>query len=519
MFDLLIRGGTVIDGQRTPRFRADVGISGDRIAAIGELDAASASRVLDADGKIVAPAFIDVHTHSDGHLLTTPHLEPKTRQGFATEVLMADGISYAPVDADTAPEWFHYLRALNALPPNEYAGWHSIAEYLERIAARCAQNVAAHVPYANIRALVCGFSSRRVDDYQMRQIQAAIEQGMDEGAVGLSTGLDYISQCFATTDEIAAACVPVARRDGLYVTHIRYKIGLLEALREAVEIGRRSGAKVHISHLKATTPELAEQVLTYIDQVARHDVDFSFDVYPYLAGSTMLSYLLPYEVWEDGPLAAVGKLRSPRLRRQFASGLRALRFDLDRLSIAWVQQAKNKHHQGKLLSTYVDETGLSMEDALCDLLIEEQLGVLMVIHEGDDALVHPFLRHDCFMLGTDGIYFDNSVVHPRIFGSVGRLLGSCVRDARLFSLEEAVYKAAGYAARRFGFGDRGVLREQAMADIAIFDEQDICDPATYTNPHQPTEGIDHLLVNGVPILLDAVHTDACPGRYLKSIFA
>lgn len=519
MFDIIIRNGTVIDGTRAERYRADVGIRGDRISSIGDLATAKADHTIDATGKIVAPGFVDVHNHSDGWLWKTPHLTPKTTQGFTTEVLMADGISYAPVDDNTARQWLFYLRSLNALRMDEYAGWSSLGEFMEALTGRNVQNSMMHVPYANIRTLVCGFGRQAVDDFQMRSIQTLIRKGMDEGAVGLSTGLDYISQCFSTTDELVAACTAMAEHQGLYVTHMRYKTGLLPALREAVEIGQRAGVPVHISHLKGPSTHEVEQVLDYLDNEARERVDLSFDVYPYQPGSTMLNFLLPYEVWEDGPLAVLGKLEQPEVRARFAEGLRAYRLPLDRIRIGWVAGKENSRHQGQRLSDYIAEMGRPAEDVLCDLLIEERLAVLLVFDEGDDRLVHPFLQHDAYMMGTDGIYFPDGAIHPRMYGSAGRLLGPMVRDDGLFSLEDAVFKLSGHAAKRFGLKDRSVLREGYFADVVVFDSETITDHATYDNPHQETTGVDAVLVNGVPIIRDGrpveERSKTLPGRFLQ----
>ncbi|HUG94503.1 MAG TPA: D-aminoacylase [Planctomycetaceae bacterium] len=518
-FDLLIRGGTLIDGSRGHRRRADVGVRGGRIAAIGSLADARSAATIDAAGKIVAPGFIDVHNHSDGWLVRRPHFTAKTTQGFTTELLMSDGISYAPVDEHTARDWLFYLRSLDGLRLDEYRGWKSLADFLAVLDRRNVQNAAVQVPYANVRSLVCGFGRVAVDDFHQRQINAEIRRGMEAGAVGLSTGLDYIVQCFATTDELVDACRVVAEYGGVYVTHMRYKRGLMPALAEAVEIGRRSGVKVHISHLKAPSPAQAEEVLTWIDSVARNEVDFSFDVYPYQPGSTMLSYLLPYEAWEDGPLAAPGRLREPRLRALFRAGLETYRLDLDHLRIAWVAGKDNARHQGRRLSEYVAETGLPPDEALTNLLIEERFAVLLVFDEGDDALVRPFLAHDLYMMGTDGIYFDDGHVHPRVYGSAGRLLGPCVRDWKLFSLEDAVWKLSGRAAERFGLTGRGVLREGGFADVVVFDAETITDRATYDDPHQFTAGVEHVLVNGVPILANRAPIEAfdgdLPGRALR----
>lgn len=521
MFDLILDGGEIIDGTRRPRWRADVAVSGDRIVAIGDLATSAAVRRVDARGKIVAPGFIDVHNHSDGWLLKTPHLACKTLQGFTTEVLAADGMSYAPVDEHTAAQWVFYLRALNGLRMDEYRGWRTWAEYLAAIAGNNVQNVAAHLAYANVRSLVCGWGRAAVDDFQMRQIQYEIRKGMDQGAVGLSTGLDYIVQCFSTTDELVEACSAMSDRGGLYVTHMRYKKTLLPALREAVEIGRRAQVPVHISHLKGTSPEVVEQLLHYIDHEARHEVDFTFDVYPYQPGSTMLSFLLPYEVWEDGPLAVLDKLQRGELRARVTEGFQAYRLNFDQIRIAWVASKENDQHQGKTLANYIADVGLPAAEALCRLLVEERLGVLCVMDEGEDPWVRPMLQHDLYMMGTDGIYFPDSVVHPRVFGSAGRLLGPCVRDWKLFSLEDAVYKLSGLPATRFGLVDRGVVRENAMADLVVFDPASVTDRATYAEPAQMTSGVELVMVNGTSIIESGRVLDASrlprplPGRLLR----
>lgn len=499
MFDVLIRNGVIVDGAQTPRYQADLAIQADRIVQIGGIaDDAEAGTVIDAAGQIVAPGFVDVHNHSDGWLLKTPHLFSKTSQGFTTEVIMADGISYAPLTPETAVDWIYYLRTLNALRLEEYSGWETLAEYMALLDGANVQNSIPHIPYANVRTLACGWGRATPDDFQMRQIIAEVEMGMDAGAVGLSTGLDYVTQQFATTDELVEACRAMAPQQGLYVSHVRYKKGTLAGIQEAVEIGRRAGVPVHISHLKETTPAEIEALLTYIDRVAVNEVDFSFDVYPYLPGSTMLNYLLPYEVWVDGPLGVLPKLRDPKIRERFAQSLAFT--PLDETYIAWVPGKENSKHQGKTLEQYVRESGKSAVDALCNLLIEENLAVLLVFHQGDDRLIDPFLQHRCYMMGSDGIYHEDGAVHPRQYGSGVRLIGRCVRDWGLFGLEEAVYKLSGHPAKRFGLSDRGILREGNFADIVLFDADQVQDQASYLEPHHFATGVEAVLVNGKPII-------------------
>lgn len=517
MFDILIQNGTLIDGTGNPRRAADVGIASGKIEAVGSLDEAAATKTIDASGKIVAPGFIDVHNHSDGWLIRERHFTPKTTQGFTTEVLMADGIGYAPVNEQTVREWLFYLRSLNGLRMSDWTGWETFEGYLEAIDGHTAQNAASHLPYANLRAMACGFGSGRVDDFQMREIQRQVVIGMEAGAVGVSTGLDYISQCFSTTDELAEALAPMSRYHGLYVTHVRYKKGLLPALREAVEIGRRANVPVHISHLKGQSPEQVEEVLEYIDKTARHEVEFSFDVYPYQPGSTMLNYLLPTEIWDQGPLAVLGRLNDPVMRARFADGLEAQRVPVDKLHVAWTLSEENSHLQGKTLAEVIEESGSSPADTLLDLLIEERLATLLVFDEGDDRLVEPMLQHDLFMMGTDGIYMPKGPVHPRVYGSVGRFLGSIVREKQLLSLEQAVHRMSGFSAKKFGLLDRGELVEGKAADVVIFDEATVTDPATFEDPRQQTTGFEAVLVNGVPVIEDASPSDFAspPGRFLR----
>ncbi len=514
MFDLIIRNGAIIDGQKTPRYQADIGVLGDRIAAIGNLADAEAPTSIDATDLVVAPGFIDVHTHSDAVLLATPHLVSKTAQGFTTEFLMLDGISYAPLSRHTAPAWIQYLRALDGLRFEQYAGWETVGEYMALLHGHTAQNVATFVPYANVRTLALGFGERHPNDYQLADIQGLVAQGMADGAAGLSTGLDYVDQCFATTDELVAAARGMRAQQGVYVTHVRYARGTLEGMREAVEIGRRAGAPVHISHLKGESEAEAEALIDYIDLVAINEVDFSFDVYPYMSSSTMLQYLLPLEFWADGVMAAYGKLADPVLRDRFQRKLE--RMKLEDITIAWVASRHNSRYHGDSLADYVAATGRRAADALCDLLLEEGMAVLLVFHRQEDGLEAAFLEHPCFMLGSDGIYFADGVIHPRQFGSGARLLGYYSRRKRLFSLEDAVYKMSGFPAARFKLRGRGAIRPNYYADLAIFNPDTINDRATYDHPLRLAQGMEHVLVNGQPIITDGeVVAGATPGRYLQ----
>lgn len=518
MFDILIRNGEIIDGSKAERFRADVGVKDGRIHTIGNLEGATAVQTIDASGKIVAPGFIDVHAHADGWLLKKSHLESKTRQGFTTELIMADGLSYAPLSPEMSYEWIHYQRALNGLQFDDYSGWQTLEEYMALLDQTNVQNSLPHIPYANLRIMACGYGRAVPDDTQMRHILAEVEKGMDAGAVGLSTGLDYVTQSFATTDELVEVSQKVAQLGGIYVTHVRYKKGTLNGVKEAVEIGKRANIPVHISHLKGADAAEAEAILRYIDKVAVNEVEFTFDVYPYISSSTMMNYLLPYEVWEDGPFQVIPKLMQPEIRARFMAGLRFV--DVERAQIAWVQSKANAKYQGYTLMEYAEAVTLPLVDALCHLLIEENLAVLLVFFIEGDEFVEPFLQHDCFMLGTDGIYHEDGMLHPRQFGSVGRFLGRLVRDKGIMDLETAVHKLTHFPAQRFGLTQRGLVNEGYYADLVLFDPNTIIDHATNERPHQYTEGVTDLIVNGTAVILDGTAVAfgdgvPLPGRALK----
>ncbi len=500
---------------------ADVAVAKTGLPRSGNLsaDAASARRVIDARGLVVAPGFIDVHTHADGWLLKTANLVPKTSQGFTTEVLMSDGISYAPVTNENYRDWFLYLRSLNGLQQHDYQGWRTIGDYMALLDRRTSQNTVAQIPYANVRVLAAGWRRGPLDDTRSRSSAAKSNWRWTPAPWGCRPDWITSRSAFRPPTSWSRRRAAMAPWRGLYVTHVRYKKGTLAGVQEAVEIGRRAGVPVHISHLKAGSPEEAEQLLSYVDRVAVNEVDFSFDIYPYLPGSTMFNYLLPYEVWEDGPLAACAKLRDPAVRERLESLLACFLVPLDRITLAWTASKANARYQGQTLAQYVARTGKRPAEALCDLLIEENLAALSVLHTGNDEWIEPFLAHPKFMLGTDGIYFADGQVHPRVYGSTARILGPLVRDRKLFSLEEAVRKMSGIPAERFGLVDRGEIREGAFADLVLFDPKTIADRATYDNPHQLSVGIEHVWVNGVEVFAHGVAVENAgpelPGRSLR----
>jgi N-acyl-D-amino-acid deacylase len=271
---------------------------------------------------------------------------------------------------------------------------------------------------------------------------------------------------------------------------------------------------VHISHLKGGSEAETDALIDYIDLVAINEVDFTFDAYPYMSSSTMLQYMLPLEFWNDGVMAAYGKLADPVLRDRFQRYLD--RTNLDAITIAWVASRHNSDYHGSTLAEYVASTGRRAADALCDLLIEESMAVLLVFHREENGLEAAFLEHPCYMMGSDGIYFNDGMIHPRQYGSAARLLGHYGRRKRHFSVEDAVYKLSGFPAARFKLRGRGAIRKGYYADLVVFNADTVIDRATFDHPHRLAQGVAHLIVNGKPILFDGDPVlGSMPGRYLQ----
>jgi len=515
VFDYLIKNGVCIDGSGRRRERMDVALTGDRIAAIGLLAGAQARRVIDADGCIIAPGFIDVHNHDEAWLLKDPHFDVKFRQGFTCEILMSDGISYAPINPATAPGITAYWRAINGLEPGECAGWSSLADYMRLLDRRMPTHALPLVPYANLRIMAKGWGADAPDAAQAAQIAAGVDEGMRAGAAGLSVGMDYVGQCFASTAELVEVCRSLRAHDGLLVMHIRYALGRLEALKEAVRIGRQAGVAVHISHLMGRSVQESATLLDYIDRVAVQEVDFSFDSIPYCSASTLLSSQLPIQAWDCGPSGALGRMRDPALRRKLAANLEAL--NLENYHIAWIAGGRHDYLFGQPLARYIAERDEDPADAVLNLLAETELAVLMVYRYGaGDAPAWPFLAHRCCMLGSDGIWFPQGQIHPRMYGSAARMIGDLVRR-KLFTLEQAVHVMTGRPAARFGLRERGLLAAGHFADVVVFDSERVRDLATYEEPRLRSEGIEQVWVNGCPVVSGghACRLDSFPGRALR----
>jgi N-acyl-D-amino-acid deacylase len=515
MFDLLIRNGRVIDGTGLPWFRADVGIAGDRIAAVGQLGAAAARQTLDAAGKVVCPGFVDAHVHGDLALLADPLHEPAVRQGVTTYVLGQDGVAFAPGSPATQEYVRRYTAGFNGNFPTPGKQWRTVADYLALFNNACAINVCTLIPNGNVRMDVMGLDPRTPTADEVAAMRRLVREAMEQGAVGLSSGLDYVPSLYADEDELSELCAEIAPFGGVYVSHVRgYNPQKAPAaLAEAFAIGRRAGCGVHVSHFNC----LAEQTIPLLDAARSSGVDVTFDLYCYLYGSTIVAMItLPPAVLEGGIDATVQRLKDPAVRKQLEAAFANPRFPIETMRLASVPSDEYRHLEGMGLVAAAKSAGKSLVDFTCDLLIATNLAAGCVIRhfaQRQESDVLALMKHPVMMAGSDGIYVGGHP-HPRGTGCFARYLGHHVR-AGDWSLEEAVMKCAYHTARRFGLKDRGLIREGMAADVMVFDADRIADRSTFDDGKPLSVGVEHVLVNGVPVLLNGERTTALPGRGLR----
>ncbi|OGD44858.1 hypothetical protein A3K79_03520 [Candidatus Bathyarchaeota archaeon RBG_13_46_16b] len=528
MFDLIVKNGIVVDGTGNPWFKADIGIRDGRISDIGELSSSESKRVLDAKGLVVAPGFIDMHAHSDFSLLVNPLAESKVRQGVTTEVIGNCGSSAAPLNDFLKEEISVASPVLEEA--NLKLDWSSMEQYLEKLERKgIALNVVPLVGNGNIRALVMGYDSQRSSRSELEKMKEAIAETMEEGAFGLSSGLIYPPSCYADTKELIEICKIVAKYGGIYTSHIRGEAEtLINSVKEAIQIGKKTGIPVEISHHKASGKSnwgKVKQTLKMVEEARSTGVDVTCDVYPYLAASTGLDALLPSHVWEGGIEKFVEKLKSRKIRRQL---MREMKEGQSNLSMAdgWntimiVYCRGHIEYEGKTIAEIIEQKRIDPFDFVFDLLIEEKASVTTVLFTISEKDMCAVLRHSSSMIGSDSStkapygVLGKGRPHPRTYGTFPRVLGEYVRRKNLLTLENAIRKMTSFPAQKLKLRDRGLLRLGMWADVTVFNPEKIRDKATYANPHQYPVGIKYVIVNGKVIIANGKHTRELPGKALR----
>jgi len=517
VFDILIRNGKVVDGTGNPWQFGDVGIEKGKIAAIGKLSSSTeAKRVLDASGLVVAPGFIDVHTHSDVILLKEPRHESRIRQGVTTDIVSLCGLSYAPSSAKTLALMREYLEPVMGDYDFGKRRRLSVAALLKLYDRKTSVNVGYLAPHAAFRVEVRGMRDGVATPDEIKAMKPLVEQAMADGAIGFSTGLTYFPTEKVETTEIIELCKPVAAHGGVFVTHMRnYVDGFNAAVRETCEIGEKAGLPVQISHMRllGETRHRAAETLESIEAYRARGVDIAFDCYPYLMGCTFLNaFVLAASVCEGGAKAMLQRIRDPKERIMLRRGGQEPNWDDVFLSA--IPSEKNRRFEGLSLAEFARQWGKDPLTSCCELILEEGNKVTAIGVTAEEEDLRKIISHRLCVVGSDAIYLGGRC-HPRVFGSFSRYLAVYCRDLKLMTLEEAVRKITSLPARRFGFTARGVLRKGMAADVTVFDFDNLKDKATYQNPRQFPEGVKWVIVNGQMVLDDGQHTGATPGRALR----
>jgi len=526
-FDLLIEHGTLVDGSGMPGFAAAVGVRQGRIEILAGGDAPRAARRIDATGMVVAPGFVDLHSHSGLMIFADPLHQPKVRQGVTTEVIGVDGLSYAPIPDPADLEALVRMNAgLDGAPRQaEPYDWTSVDRYLERLdALRPAINLALLVGNSALRIAAVGWDEVDASRAQLANMRAMLREAMQEGAVGVSSGLDYPPGAYATTAELAELANEAARHGGFYHTHVRYALGdrYLDPFREAIEIGRGGEGPAHITHFyhRQTFPGGPGPMLELVDDARAEGLDVTFDTYPYEWASTRLLIMIPPWAQAGGPMRTRERLADSsvrdRIRKELAERgvLFAGRRAWDDVRLGAFTRPDLLRWEGRTLGDLIADRGEDPVDVLCDLLLEEDLRVNQVTPGPWTQTLRDFIRHPVGMIGTDSTFVGEKP-SPRTYGSFPRVLGQFVREEALIGLEEAVRQMTSAAAARLGLSDRGLVRDGYVADLVVFDPARVRSTATYEAPRSYPEGIEWVLVGGEPVVARGAHTGARPGQVLR----
>lgn len=526
-FDIIIKNGTAFDGLGNPGKTLDIGIKNNKIKAITNLENATADTTIDAEGLYIAPGFIDIHTHTDLELLANPKAESKIRQGITTEVAGNCGYSPFPLTSGDGKELDKEAQRKYGFSVN----WTNLKGFFRAIEERkTALNYATFTGHGDLRSFVVGKNDVQPGAGQIKQMQRKLAQSMEFGSLGLSTGLEYAPGSYADTKEIIELCKIVTKRRGVYATHMRSEGARVEeAIQEALDISRKSGVSLQISHLKACNKpnwHKIENMMHLIHNAQKEGLAVLADRYPYSAWGTGLTTFLPLWARQGGTDDILARLKNTTDRakiRQYSRERGQLIGGWDHVMISSCDTKQNKKWEGKYISECIQETGQSPTEFIFELLDEERNKVSIIGFAMDEGNLKKVLSDPLVVIGSDGTAvapygkLGTGNPHPRYYGSFPRVLGKYCREEGIFDWPTAIKKMTSQSAQKLRLKQRGIIKKGYFADITIFNPETVIDKAKFSNPHQYPKGIEYVIVNGKPVIIKGQHTGNLPGNILHPL--
>ncbi len=523
-FDLIIKNGILVDGTGSAKRVADIGIRGDQIVRIGDISGRSDSNVIDATGYIVAPGFIDIHSHSDFFCLVSPKSESKIYDGVTTEICGNCGISAFPLKGQLLENKKKGFSKFG-LDIN----WQTAEDFFTRAKdAKSSINRGFLVGHGNIRACVLGYEDREPDSKELDTMKHELRDAMESGAFGMSSGLVYPPGCYAKTDEIITLCKIVSDYNGIYATHMRDEGDKLEeALNETINISKESGVTAQVSHIKTWGEKnwwKIDKIESLLENARTKGIKITCDRYPYTAAATDLDIILPDWVYEGGNVEEKKRLKDPLCRERIIKEMNQENLSPEFWGTIMISSVFNKEkrgYEGKTIAEISKTLKIAPLEFVLNLLYEEDCKVSVIFFNMSEKNLARILKWNSVMIGSDSSLRSLEGVlnygkpHPRGYGTFSRVIRKYVNETSILSIEEAIYKMTGFPAQTLGLKDRGILKEGCFADITIFDQETIAEQATFTSPHNYSTGVKHVLVNGKLTINDGKHESVTNGIILK----
>jgi N-acyl-D-amino-acid deacylase len=524
VLDLLLKNGRVVDGTGNPWFFGDVGLKNGTIATVGKLSQKS-EQTVDVQGQVISPGFIDGHCHSDLMVLDNPRSEIKLQQGVTTEVLGNCGIAPTPFTRGNLDLLRSYVEPVLGKTEREWS-WETVGQYMDTLVrASPSENVATYVGHGTLRIAVMGFEKRAASSNELERMKHLLEEGLQAGAIGLSLGLMYAPGSYTSREELVQLCSVLPKYGGLLATHIRGEgNSLIPSIEEVIWIAQRNDIPLQISHLKAAGRSNwggVTRAMELVEEARSRGLDVTCDVYPYTAGSTSLTTLLPPWALEGGITRTLERLRDPDSRMRIREELRHEQDEWDNLvaSTGWenvhissLGKGSDATLEGKDVAKISESRGVDPADCMMDLLLEQDGKVSIVFFHMAEADVEQVLKWGNSLIASDSLHDQAKMPHPRLYGTFPRILAKYVREEKLLTLEEAVRKMTSFPARRFKLDGRGLLAPGYASDIVVFDPDTISERASYNEPKRFPEGISCVLVNGRLVIESGVHRDERTGK-------